>query len=112
MSEKTAEDLTDIPGNPWEKVLEREKKQMTDDFSMCLLGDFGKGLKSETQVAVGSAHKEIVGVAKEKNASMIVMATHGRTGFSRALIGSVTEKVVRNAPCPVFTVTPKEIRLG
>jgi nucleotide-binding universal stress UspA family protein len=39
---------------------------------------------------------------------MIIMSTHGRTGFIHALIGSVAEKVVRLATCPVLTVRPKE----
>jgi len=42
--------------------------------------------------------------ASEQAADLIVMATHGRTGLQRFLIGSVTEKVVRSASCPVFTV--------
>jgi nucleotide-binding universal stress UspA family protein len=40
---------------------------------------------------------------------MIVMATHGRAGLSHVIMGSVAEKVVRLAPCPVFTVRPKSI---
>jgi universal stress protein A len=46
----------------------------------------------------------IVDCAKEVKADMIVMGTHGRTGFSRVLMGSVAEAVVRSAPCPVITV--------
>jgi nucleotide-binding universal stress UspA family protein len=40
---------------------------------------------------------------------MIVMSTHGRTGFSHVLLGSVTEKVVRTAPCPVVSIHPSEV---
>jgi universal stress protein A len=46
----------------------------------------------------------IVDCAKELNADYIVMGTHGRTGISRVLMGSVAEAVVRAAPCPVITV--------
>lgn len=55
-------------------------------------------------VLTGYAARDIVDFAKERAADLIVMATHGRTGLQRFLIGSVTEKVVRSAPCPVFIV--------
>jgi nucleotide-binding universal stress UspA family protein len=50
---------------------------------------------------------KIIEAAQEKAADLIVMATHGRTGLSHALMGSVAEKVVRHAPCPVLTIRPK-----
>jgi len=55
-------------------------------------------------VLAGNAARDIVEFAKENAADLIVMATHGRTGLDRFLIGSVAEKVVRRAPCPVFTL--------
>jgi nucleotide-binding universal stress UspA family protein len=57
-----------------------------------------------THVLAGYAARDIVDFAAEQATDLIVMATHGRTGLQRFLIGSVTEKVVRSAPCPVFTV--------
>jgi nucleotide-binding universal stress UspA family protein len=47
---------------------------------------------------------EIANFAKEKGYDLIVMGTHGRTGFGRLLMGSVAEKVVRTAPCPVLSM--------
>lgn len=55
-------------------------------------------------VVAGNAARDIVEFAKANAADLIVMATHGRTGVERFLIGSVAEKVVRRAPCPVFTL--------
>ncbi len=55
-------------------------------------------------VLAGNAARDIVEFADEQAADLIVMATHGRTGLERFLIGSVAEKVVRRAPCPVFTL--------
>jgi universal stress protein A len=52
----------------------------------------------------GSPTSEIIGFARAENFDLIVIGTHGRTGFKHALIGSVAERVVRNAPCPVLTV--------
>jgi nucleotide-binding universal stress UspA family protein len=57
-------------------------------------------------VRSGSAHETICKVAKEVDASLIVMATHGRTGIGHALLGSITERVLREAPCPVLVVRP------
>ncbi len=57
-----------------------------------------------TELAVGSPAETIVRVAQELAADLIVMGTHGRTGLQHALLGSVAEKVVRQAPCPVLTV--------
>jgi len=54
----------------------------------------------------GDAVREIVRVAGEERADLIVMATHGRGGVSRLLMGSVAEGVMRKAPCPVLTVRP------
>lgn len=55
-------------------------------------------------VLAGYAARDIVEFARKKESDLIVMATHGRTGLDRFLIGSVAEKVVRSAPCPVFTL--------
>lgn len=55
-------------------------------------------------VAAGPPAETIVRVARECGADLIVVGTHGRTGLSHALMGSVAEKVVRLAPCPVLTV--------
>jgi len=49
--------------------------------------------------------KAVVRVAKEVDADLIVLKTHGRTGLSHLILGSVTEEVVRTAPCPVLTLT-------
>lgn len=54
----------------------------------------------------GDARELINQTAKELGADLIVMGTHGRRGMRRALLGSVTENVVRTAPCPVLTVRP------
>lgn len=56
------------------------------------------------QVRVGSPAVEIVEYAKEINAGLIVIGTHGRTGLQHLLLGSVADRVVHVAPCPVLTV--------
>ncbi|MBI5463874.1 MAG: universal stress protein [Ignavibacteriales bacterium] len=56
----------------------------------------------------GSAAREILRAAQELQADLIVMSTHGRTGLRHVLVGSVTDKVVRQALCPVLTIKPEE----
>jgi nucleotide-binding universal stress UspA family protein len=63
-------------------------------------------LPVETQVVGGPPGPGIVQSAKGWNADLIVMGTHGRSGLSRLLMGSVAEHVVRHAACPVLTIKP------
>lgn len=62
-------------------------------------------------VVVGSPPREIVHYASREHVDLIVMGTHGRGGLSRAIHGSVTERVIRNAPCQVLAVklAPPEV---
>ena len=55
-------------------------------------------------VVEGSPKVEIIQYARKQNIDLIVLATHGRTGLSHVIMGSVAENVVRTAPCPVLTV--------
>jgi nucleotide-binding universal stress UspA family protein len=57
--------------------------------------------------AVGEPAAEILKAAKEGRCDLIVMGTHGRTGIEHALMGSIAERVVRRAHCPVLTVRPQ-----
>ncbi|HQU31204.1 MAG: universal stress protein [Planctomycetia bacterium] len=61
-------------------------------------------LEVETIVVKGIPFQEINNAATAVDADLIVIGTHGRTGLSHAVMGSVAEKVVRKAPCPVLTV--------
>lgn len=60
------------------------------------------------RVVVGAPFVEIIREAREGNFDLLVVGTHGRTGIKHMLIGSVAEKVVRKAPCPVLTVKHPE----
>ena len=67
----------------------------------------GLGLTSvDAATAVGEPAYEICAYAKDKAIDLVVVGTHGRTGLTHALMGSVAERVVRKAPCPVLTVRP------
>ncbi|MCI0744464.1 MAG: universal stress protein [Verrucomicrobia subdivision 3 bacterium] len=63
---------------------------------------------TDTIVRTGSPVAEIVSIAKKIPADMIVISTHGRGGLKHVLLGSVAERVVRHAPCPVLVVRERE----
>jgi nucleotide-binding universal stress UspA family protein len=67
-----------------------------------------RGRNPGTQVSLreGLPVDEILKAAKEVSADLIVLGTHGRTGLPHVVLGSVAERVVRGAPCPVLTVRP------
>lgn len=58
-------------------------------------------------VESGDPFENILDVAETRRVDLIVLATHGRTGIKRLIIGNVAEKVVRHAPCPVLTIKPR-----
>lgn len=83
------------------ETLDRTRKELE---ATCT--DLAKGLADRVfgHVRTGRPSKEIAEVAKQIDADLVVVGTHGRTGLSRALLGSVAEEVVRHAPCDVLTI--------
>lgn len=65
-------------------------------------------LDIESVIKIGKDYEEIVKYSSEISADLIVIATHGRTGVLHTLLGSVAEKVIRYAKCPVLVTTPTE----
>lgn len=88
------------------KQLVEERSGMLTRFLRENFADILPQVKIREGVELGVPAKRIVEKAKEEKVDMIVMSTHGRTGLLRMLIGSVTEKVVRQATCPVLSVRP------
>jgi len=64
------------------------------------------GLEVEVRVEAGSPVELIARTAEENRIDLVVIGTHGRTGLAHVLLGSVAERTVRTAPCPVLTVRP------
>ena len=60
--------------------------------------------KCQLRVAIGDPAEEIIKIAKDTRADLIITSTHGRSGLVHLVIGSVAEKIIRHAPCPVFVV--------
>lgn len=70
---------------------------------------FAQELHVRPIISLGSAANEIIRIAGEENADLVVMATHGETGWRRLVFGSVAERVVRLSDVPVLTVrAPRE----
>lgn len=69
---------------------------------------WAEGLSVVREIRQGPPFVEIIRYAREKDIDLIVTGTHGRSGLAHVLLGSVAEKVVRKAPCPVLTVRPGE----
>jgi nucleotide-binding universal stress UspA family protein len=67
-------------------------------------GDLRDQVPMDVVLLEGDAARQIVERAREGEADLVVMGTHGRSGFERWVLGSITEKVLRKAPCPVLTV--------
>ena len=74
-----------------------------------LLSNVPNEIQNRVEIIVlfGVPFVEIIKAARNKDIDLIVIGTHGRTGLAHMLIGSVSEKVVRKAPCPVLTVKLK-----
>jgi nucleotide-binding universal stress UspA family protein len=75
---------------------------ITSDMEGYLARVTAAGLAGEIAVVHGVPFQEIIDTAKARQVDLIMMGTHGRTGLSHVLLGSVAEKVVRLAPCPVL----------
>jgi universal stress protein A len=70
-----------------------------------------RGLIFRREVRVGVDYREIIDYATKQDIDLIVMATHGRTGLAHVLLGSVAEKVVRKASCPVLTIKHPSLKV-
>jgi nucleotide-binding universal stress UspA family protein len=86
--------------------LESEGEEIVETFADSIRDRHD--LSVETVVRRGSAHEEIASCATEIDADLIVMASHGRTGLTRHLLGSVTDRVLRVTETPVLVVTRSE----
>jgi nucleotide-binding universal stress UspA family protein len=74
--------------------------------AMAALDPEWEGIRHQTQVRRGDIWGEISKVIQEKKIDLVVTGTHGRRGLSKTILGSVAEKIFRQAPCPVLTVGP------
>ncbi len=83
-----------------EETLNQLKSKLLD----CIPGEIRQDMDVEAHVVQGIPFTEIISYAKANDIDMIVIGTHGRTGIVHMMMGSVSEKVVRKAHCPVLAV--------
>ena len=79
------------------KAVERTTAQLKQELKQC-------GLDVDGVALAGEADDVIIKLAEEKHADLIVVGTHGRTGFGKVLLGSVSERVIGKAKCAVLVV--------
>jgi len=96
-------DVLDESNRVDKREMEQHKKELAD-FIAVKIGDAGAGLSMRQLVDAGQPFGTIVDCAEKEDVDLIVMSSHGRSGLSRMLIGSVTDKLLRAAPCPVLVV--------
>lgn len=93
----------------WEESMRTQVNQQLAD---AVDKDWARNRKLRRAVCEGVPFAEIIRYARENDIDLIVMGTHGRTGFNHFLMGSEAEKVVRKASCPVLTIPPDDRKEG
>ena len=88
------------------REIEQHKKRL-EEFVAEKVADAGVGLKVRQMVDAGQPFGAIVDCAEKEVVDLIVMSSHGRSGLSHMLIGSVTDKILRGGSCPVLVVPAK-----
>ena len=89
-------------------VFEEMEKTVREQFKKLVTDEEREDLKARTLSRTGSPFVEICRYAKEENIDLIVIGTHGRGPIAHMLMGSVADRVVHKAPCPVLSVRPEE----
>ncbi|MCX6537647.1 MAG: universal stress protein [Acidobacteria bacterium] len=85
---------------------EEIEKEATERLGAIVTDEERQRLRVTTAVIAGNPFLEIIRYARAHDVDLIVLGTHGRGPVAHMLLGSVAEKVVRKAPCPVLTVRP------
>ncbi len=81
-----------------------EAKKLLEKMTGRVAGKCRKECSSE--VSFGYVVDEIINYARERQAGLIIIGTHGRRGMEKVLLGSVAERVIKNAPCPTLVMNP------
>jgi nucleotide-binding universal stress UspA family protein len=98
------DDYTAAAPNAWAAMAEAAEKETKEDAGR--LNEQLQGIEHEVVIGEGSIWEVVSTLIKEKEIDLIVLGTRGRTGLGRAILGSVAEQILRQAPCPVLTVGP------
>lgn len=98
-----------IPGRAVELERFNREMQLESQRRLAQLTARAKtaGVRAASVIVQGEPARQIVRAARSKRADLIVVGTHGRTGLDKFFLGSVAQRVVTTAPCPVMTVRSK-----
>lgn len=88
------------------RLFEVQREQAEADLTASKARAAAAGVVVDTSLRGGQPAREILSLATESSADLVVIGTHGRGGVEHMLLGSVAEKVLRKAPCPVLIVPP------
>ena len=91
-----------------EKLYESQRAWARKTLDARLVSAREAGVPARVLLRTGTPAEEIVRVADEEHAAMIVIGTHGRGGLERMMLGSVADRVIRSATCPVLTVRERK----
>lgn len=86
------------------RTLVAEQTEFLDKFLREKFAHFMNLVEVRQKVELGAAHVNIAELARREAVDLVIMSTHGRTGLDHMLLGSVTEKVIAHAPCPVLAI--------
>lgn len=95
-----------IGGVDTRAIYEAQRRWAVDALAARVERAHAGGVLARQMLRVGTPVDEVLAAAREEKVDMIVIGTHGRTGLDRLLLGSVAERIVRRASCPVLTVRP------
>lgn len=86
------------------RTLMSEQTEFLDKFLREKFATFMNLVEVRQKVELGAAHVNIADLAAREAVDLVIMSTHGRTGLDHILLGSVTERVIAHAPCPVLAI--------
>ena len=93
--------------NPASALLPQQRQRLSE-FLKETCGDLLGKVEVQEVVELGTPYRKIVEKAEAEGVDLIVISTHGRTGIDYMLVGSVTQKVVARASCPVLSIRPAD----
>lgn len=98
-----------LPGGHYRARIDQVRREREDAAQALVLRARGAGVATNFLVWEGDPGESIVDAAAAEHASLIVLGSHGRSGVGRSIFGSVSDHVVRNAPCPVVVVRGRPV---
>jgi nucleotide-binding universal stress UspA family protein len=102
----------DVPAATVLEVYEEQRRWVQDELDARVRPVAAEGVTARVRLETGQTAETITRVAEEERADLVVAGTHGRSGLDRVFVGSVAERVVRTAPCPVLVVRPRKAAAG